>query len=419
MKAFCRDCFWTGEDAPRRCPSCGSPRIVAHAELTTLSIAHMDCDAFYASVEKRDRPELRDVPLIVGGGVRGVVTTCCYIARMSGVRSAMPMFKARKLCPQATILKPDFPKYVHESKRIMGMIRDLTPLVQTLSLDECWIDLSGTERLHGMPPALTLARLQARIEAEVGLTVSIGLAPNKFLAKVASELDKPRGFSVLGSEAAQVLAPKPANILPGVGPVFAATLEKAGYRTVGDLARADLKDLAEQFGSHGMALHKLAHGQDARMVNPGQGRKTISAETTFNTDYSDRETLEDILWPLCEKVARQLRKEGITGRVAVLKLRKTDFKIITRRRTLPAPTQTARTLFNAVRELLAAETDGTLYRLIGAGLSDFEPVGASGGDFFAGDETRALKHETAMDTLAAKFGKGALVTGRALKRDRE
>ncbi|MCE3289081.1 MAG: polymerase [Caulobacter sp.] len=415
MKAFCRDCFWTGDDARRRCPACGSPRIVAHDEVASLSIAHMDCDAFYASVEKRDRPELRDVPLIVGGGVRGVVTTCCYIARMSGVRSAMPMFRARKLCPQATILKPDFPKYVHESKRIMAMIRDLTPLVQTLSLDECWIDLSGTERLHGMPPALTLARLQARIEAEVGITVSIGLAPNKFLAKIASELDKPRGFSVLGSEAAQVLAPKPASILPGVGPVFAATLEKAGYRTVGDLARADLKDLADQFGSHGMSLHKLAQGQDARLVNPGQGRKTISAETTFNEDYSDRETLENILWPLCEKVARQLRKEGITGRVAVLKLRRTDFKIVTRRRTLPSPTQTARTLFNAVRELLAVETDGTLYRLIGAGLSDFEPAGASGEDFFAGDETRALKHETAMDKLAEKFGKGTLVTGRALK----
>ncbi|MDO9334887.1 MAG: DNA polymerase IV [Caulobacter sp.] len=415
MKAFCRDCFWTGDEAPRRCPACGSPRMVAHAELATLSIAHMDCDAFYASVEKRDRPELRDVPLIVGGGVRGVVTTCCYIARMSGVRSAMPMFKARKLCPQATILKPDFAKYVHESKRIMAMIRDLTPLVQTLSLDECWIDLSGTERLHGMPPALTLARLQARIEAEIGLTVSIGLAPNKFLAKIASELDKPRGFSVLGSEAAEVLAPKPVKILPGVGPVFAATLEKAGYRTVGDLARAELKDLAEQFGSHGMSLHRLAHGEDARLVSPGQGRKTISAETTFNEDYSDRETLENILWPLCEKVARQLRKEGITGRVAVLKLRRTDFKIITRRRTLPAQTQTARTLFNAVRELLAAETDGTLYRLIGAGLSDFEVAGASGADFFAGDETRALKHETAMDRLAEKFGKGALMTGRALK----
>jgi DNA polymerase-4 len=419
MKALCRDCFRTFDDAPRRCAGCGSPRVLAHDELTSLSIAHMDCDAFYASVEKRDRPELRDVPVIVGGGVRGVVSTCCYIARMSGVRSAMPMFKARKLCPQAVVLKPDFARYKAESQRIMSMIRDLTPLVQPLSLDEAWIDLSGTERLHGMAPAMTLARLQARIEAEIGLTVSIGLAPNKFLAKVASELDKPRGFSVLGSEAPARLASRSVSILPGVGPVLAASLERAGYRLVGDLARADLKDLAEQFGSHGMALHRLANGQDARLVNPGEGRKTISAETTFNTDIADRQALEDILWPLCEKVARQLRKEGITGRVASLKLRRTDFRIITRRRTLPTPTQTARTLFNAVRDLLAVEADGTLYRLIGAGLSDFEPAGASGEDFFAGDEKRALSHETAMDRLAEKFGKGALVTGRALKGARD
>jgi DNA polymerase IV len=416
MTAFCRDCFSTGgEPPPRRCPECGSPRIVAHAELDGLSIAHMDCDAFYASVEKRDRPELRDVPLIVGGGVRGVVTTCCYIARMSGVRSAMPMFKARKLCPQAVVLKPEFAKYRAESQRIMGMIRDLTPLVQPLSLDEAWIDLSGTERLHGMTPALTLARLQARIEAETGLTVSIGLATNKFLAKIASELDKPRGFSVLGSEAASVLADKPVSILPGVGPVMAAALEKAGYRKVGDLARADLKELATEFGSHGMSLHKLAQGQDARLVNPSEGRKTISAETTFNVDLSTGWELEDVLWPLCEKVARQLRKEGITGRVAVLKLRRADFRIITRRRTLPVPTQTAKTLFGVVRELLAAEVDGTAYRLIGAGLSDFESAGSSGEDFFAGDEQRALSHETAMDRMAEKFGQGALITGRALK----
>jgi len=416
MTAFCRDCFWTGgEPPPRRCPECGSPRIVAHAELDGLSIAHMDCDAFYASVEKRDRPELRDVPLIVGGGVRGVVTTCCYIARMSGVRSAMPMFKARKLCPQAVVLKPEFAKYRAESQRIMEMIRDLTPLVQPLSLDEAWIDLSGTERLHGMSPALTLARLQARIEAETGLTVSIGLATNKFLAKIASELDKPRGFSVLGSEAASVLADKPVSILPGVGPVMAASLEKAGYRKVGDLARADLKELATEFGSHGMSLHKLAQGQDARLVNPSEGRKTISAETTFNVDLSTVQALEDVLWPLCEKVARQLRKEGITGRVAVLKLRRADFRIITRRRTLPVPTQTAKTLFGVVRELLAAEVDGTAYRLIGAGLSDFESAGSSGEDFFAGDERKALSHETAMDRMAEKFGQGALVTGRALK----
>lgn len=418
MKALCRDCFWTGDDAPRRCPSCGSPRMLAHADLATLSMAHMDCDAFYASVEKRDRPELRDVPLIVGGGVRGVVTTCCYIARMSGVRSAMPMFKARALCPQAVILPPEFSKYRAESKRIFAKVRDLTPLVQPLSLDEAWIDLSGTERLHGAPPAMMLARLQAEIEAEIGLTVSIGLAANKFMAKIASEIDKPRGFSVIGGAESQAfLASRPVRILPGVGPVLAASLEKAGYRTVGDIAAADLRDLADRFGAHGLHLHKLAHGQDSRAVNPEQSRKTISAETTFNNDLSAINDLEDRLWPLCEKVARQLRAEGIAGRVAGLKLRTPDFRIITRRRTLPVPTQTARTLFNVARELLAAEPPGRSYRLIGAGLSDFIEAGSAEGDFFADAEKRSLKSETAVDALRARFGKGAVVTGRSLGRE--
>ncbi len=418
MKALCRDCFWTGDDAPRRCPSCGSPRMLAHADLATLSMAHMDCDAFYASVEKRDRPELRDVPLIVGGGVRGVVTTCCYIARMSGVRSAMPMFKARALCPQAVILPPEFSKYRAESKRIFAKVRDLTPLVQPLSLDEAWIDLSGTERLHGAPPAMMLARLQAEIEADIGLTVSIGLAANKFMAKIASEIDKPRGFSVIGGAESQVfLASRPVRILPGVGPVLAASLEKAGYRTVGDIAAADLRDLADRFGAHGLHLHKLAHGQDSRAVNPEQSRKTISAETTFNNDLSAITDLEDRLWPLCEKVARQLRAEGIAGRVAGLKLRTPDFRIITRRRTLPVPTQTARTLFNVARELLAAEPPGRSYRLIGAGLSDFIEAGSAEGDFFADAEKRSLKSETAVDALRARFGKGAVVTGRSLGRE--
>ena len=417
MKALCRDCLWTGDEAVRRCPSCGSPRLIAHEELANLSMAHLDCDAFYASVEKRDRPELRDVPLIVGGGVRGVVTTCCYIARMSGVRSAMPMFKARQLCPQAVILPPEFSKYRAESKRIFGKVRDLTPLVQPLSLDEAWIDLSGTERLHGAPPAVMLARLQAEIEAEIGLTVSIGLAANKFMAKIASEIDKPRGFSVIGGAESQAfLAPRPVRILPGVGPVLAASLEKAGFKVIGDIAAADLRELADRFGQHGLHLHKLAHGLDARVVNPDQSRKTISAETTFNHDLTAISDLEDRLWPLCEKVARQLRAEGIAGRVAGLKLRTPDFRIITRRRTLPIPIQTARSLFAVARELLAAEPAGRSYRLIGAGLSDFIEAGAAEGDFFAGDEQRSLRSETAVDSLRARFGKSAVVTGRSLGR---
>ena len=414
MSALCRDCFKRSQ-FERRCPACGSPRIVAHSELEALSIAHMDCDAFYASVEKRDDPSLRDQPVIVGGGKRGVVTTCCYIARISGVRSAMPMFKARQLCPQAVILKPDFTKYRTESRRIMEMVRDLTPLVQPLSLDEAWIDLSGTDRLHRGPPAEILARLQAKIEAEIGITVSIGLAPNKFLAKIASDLDKPRGFSVIGAaEAQSFLAPKPVGIIPGVGPAMIKSLEGAGFSKVGDLARADVKVLARRFGAQGLRLHDLAHGRDNRTVNPNEERKGISAETTFNEDLSSRSDLEDKLAPLCERVARQARAGGVAGRVVTLKLRRTDFKIITRRRALPVPTQTAKTLFAVGRELLAKEVDGRPWRLIGIGMADLIDADAVEHDFFAGAEQKALVEERAVDRLRARFGPNAITSGRAL-----
>ncbi|PXA86635.1 DNA polymerase IV [Caulobacter sp. D4A] len=416
MKALCRDCLWTGERKAPRCPSCGSPRTVFHDELGQLSMAHLDCDAFYASVEKRDDPSLRDKPVIVGGGKRGVVTTACYIARMSGARSAMPMYKALQLCPDAVVVKPNFAKYKHESALIMARLSNLTPLVQPLSLDEAWIDLSGTERLHGAPPAVMLAKVQREIEAEQNLTVSVGLAPNKFLAKIASELDKPRGFSAIGAaEAVAFLASKPVSILPGVGPATVTSLAGLGLRTVGDIANADLKMLAKELGAGGLRLHRLAHGEDARAVDPDSVRKTISAETTFNDDLFRREELEDQLWPLCEKVARQARREAVAGRVATLKLRTPDFKIHTRRRTLPVPTQTAQTLFQVARELLAAEPAGRSYRLIGAGLTEFVPAAGAADDFFAGDERRALKSETAIDALRGKFGLGAVVTGRALK----
>ncbi|MFN3514726.1 MAG: DNA polymerase IV [Phenylobacterium sp.] len=415
MSAFCRDCFARG-DFVRRCPTCGSPRVVAHTELETLSIAHMDCDAFYATVEKRDDPSLRDKPVIVGGGKRGVVTTCCYIARISGVRSAMPMFKARQLCPQAVIVKPDFQKYRAESRRIMEMVRALTPLVQPLSLDEAWMDLSGTERLHGAPPALTLAKLQARIEAEVGITVSIGLAPNKFLAKVASDLDKPRGFSVIGAaEARAFLAPRPVGLIPGVGPAMVRSLEGAGYRTVGDLARAEPKVLAKAFGAHGLRLHDLAHGRDNRPVNPNEGRKGISAETTFNEDLRGLPELEDQLAWLCDKVARHARANGLAGRVVTLKLRGADFRILTRRRAIAVPTQTARTLFAVGRDLLAKEADGRPWRLIGIGLAELVGADAVEHDLFADGERRALLGEKTADSLRARFGPSAVTSGRALR----
>jgi DNA polymerase-4 len=417
MKALCRDCIWTGEaPATRRCPSCGSPRLAAHAELFDLSMAHMDCDAFYASVEKRDRPELRDQPVIVGGGVRGVVTTCCYMARVYGVRSAMPMFKALAACPQAVVIKPDFAKYKAESKIIMGLLAELTPLVQPLSLDEAWMDLSGTERLHGAPPAVTLARVQARIEAQTGLTVSIGLAPNKFLAKIASDLDKPRGFSVIGAaEAQSFLAPRPVGLLPGVGPAMVKSLEAAGLRTIGDLAQWDQKDLAKRFGAQGLRLHDLAHGRDTRPVDPDQVRKGISAETTFNTDIAAYEALEDRLSPLCERVAIQARAAGVTGRVVTLKLKTPDFRLLTRRRALPEPTQTARTLFAAARELLRREADGRTFRLIGVGLSELSPATQGAGELFGGEEQRILTGEKTADAIRARFGPQALTRARALR----
>jgi DNA polymerase-4 len=415
MKAICRECLWTGNDPVRRCPACGSPRVACDPELDQLSIAHLDCDAFYASVEKRDRPELRDRPVIVGGGVRGVVSTCCYIARQSGVHSAMPMFKALKACPDAVVIKPDFSKYVFESERIFRFVGELTPLVQTLSLDEAWIDLSGTERLNGGPPALQLIRLQKRIEDETGLGVSIGLAPNRFLAKIASELDKPRGFSVIGkANAKALLAPKSIRILPGVGPVFGRTLVSDGYATVGDLAAADVRDLVKRYGETGLRLHELSHARDARAVNPEHDRRGMSAENTFNTDIADEAALEAELWPLCEKIASKARRDGVSSRVVVLKLRRTDFKIITRRKTLPEPVQTARALFAVGRELLKPEL-GRPYRLIGIGMADIQDADDAPEGLFASPERRVLKTETAIDALRQKFGATAVVAGRALK----
>ena len=417
MDGLCRDCFWTGPaEAKGRCAACGSPRLLRHAELFRLPIAHLDCDAFYASVEKRDRPELHDQAVIVGGGKRGVVTTACYIARTKGVRSAMPMFKALRACPEAVVLKPDFTKYRHESRRIMETLRRLTPLVQPLSLDEAWLDLSGTERLNGGPAAMVLARVQAEIERDVGITVSIGLAPNKVLAKIASDLDKPRGFAVIGAaEAKDFLAGRPATLLPGVGPAMADSLRKAGFSLIGDLAGADPKDLARRWGAYGLRLHDLAHGRDARTVEPNEARKGISAETTFEDDLTRLEDLEDRLWPACEKVASRIRAEGLAGRVATLKLKTADFRIVTRRRTLPAPIQTARMLFAATRELLRPEL-GPAYRLIGAGLSDFEDATDGPEDLFDRGEARARATEKSLDALRAKFGRDAVVSGRALRR---
>src|SRR5919198_3450710 len=252
MPGFCRDCRRDAPEHAVRCSACGSPRLLRHPEIDTLAIAHVDCDAFYATIEKRDDPSLADKPVIVGGGQRGVVLTCCYVARTYGVRSAMPMFEARRLCPRATIVRPRMEKYAEVGRAVRAHMRDLTPLVEPVSIDEAFMDLSGTERLHGMPPGKLLAIFAERVERELKITVSIGLAANKFLAKIASDLDKPRGFAVLGAaEAAAFLASNPVTTIFGVGKATQARLARDGYRTLADLQRAEEAELMRRYGSEG------------------------------------------------------------------------------------------------------------------------------------------------------------------------
>ncbi len=417
MPALCRACLHRFEAGPR-CPACRSPRVLRHPELDTLTIAHMDCDAFYASVEKRDNPALRDLPLIVGGGTRGVVSTCCYIARIKGVRSAMPMFQALKLCPEATVVRPRMEVYAAVSREIRAMMEALTPAIEPLSLDEAFLDLTGTARLHGAPPAVTLARLQARIEAELGLTASIGLSHNKFLAKIASDLDKPRGFSIIGqAETADFLRPKPVSLIWGVGTASQASLEAAGIRTIADLLRWERADLIARFGSMGDRLWHLARGQDQRRVARDEPMRSISAETTFDVDTADPDLLEGHIWRLSERVADRAKAKSLAGRTVTLKLKRADFRTLTRRVTLPGPVQTADALWRAGDGLFRAAGEVGPLRLIGVGMSDLcpEAEAQAEGDLLDPAAPQRAAAERATDAIRARFGRDAIIKGRALR----
>ncbi len=413
---LCRDCggaaFVSGV-----CSACGSRRSVAHPELNALSIAHVDCDAFYCSVEKRDNPAIRNKPVVVGGGRRGVVSAACYHARVYGVRSAMPMFQALKLCPNAVVVSGSMDKYAYEGGRIREMMRALTPLVEPLSIDEAFLDLTGTERLHGRSPAQSLIKLQNDILQEIGVTVSIGLSYNKFLAKTASDLDKPNGFAVLGEHDAQAfLAKQSVGFVYGIGPAFAAKLEKGGLRTIADVRRRTDKEMAQRFGDGGLRLARLARGEDHRRVNPVSDRKSVSAETTFNTDISDLEQLKDKLWQVCLKTADRSKAKNLAGRTVTLKLKTAQFKSISRRRTLQQPVQLADVIFSELEPLLEAEVDGVnSYRLIGAGISGLsEPVGDLA-DMLDLKSAKRGAAERASDIARAKFGSDAVTTGRGLR----
>lgn len=417
-KGFCRDCFAEVEAGRTRCPACGRPRLVFHAELHQLSIAHLDCDAFYAAVEKRDHPELRDKPLIIGGGKRGVVSTCCYIARIRGVRSAMPMFKAIKACPEAVVLRPDMAKYARVGREVHQMMRDLTPLVEPLSIDEAFLDLTGTERLHHASPAVTMARLQARIEKEIGITVSVGTSYCKFLAKIASDMDKPRGFSVLGrKEALEFLASKPVSLIWGVGKAFETRLVKDGIARIAQLQRMEESDLMARYGTMGRRLWRLSRGLDDRSVSSNNAAKSISSETTFFDDIRDAAELDRRLWPLCEKVAQRTKAADLSGQTVVLKLKTADFKTRTRSVTLPDPTQLAEVIYRVGAPLLAKEADGTAFRLLGIGLSQLADGDlADPPDMLDPKATRRAEAERAMDRVRARFGSDAIIKGRGIRK---
>lgn len=420
-QGLCRDCFAPVPEGAERCPVCRRPRLVFHPELHALTIAHLDCDAFYAAIEKRDNPELRDKPLIIGGGQRGVVSTCCYIARIRGVRSAMPMFKALAACPEAVVMKPDMAKYARVGREVRALMRDMTPLVEPVSIDEAFLDLTGTERLHHASAATSMARLAKRIEDEIGITISVGLSHNKFLAKIASDLDKPRGFAVIGrAETLSFLAAKPVSLIWGVGKALEAKLARDGITRIAQLQKMEENDLMARYGSMGRRLWRLARGEDFRHVEPGHEAKSISAETTFMRDISDVSELDRILWPLCEKVSRRAKAAGLSGSTVVLKLKTADFKTRTRNQTLHDPTQLAEVIYRIASPMLAREATGTKFRLLGVGISGLADGDiADPPDMLDPGAARRAAAERAMDRLREKFGDKSIGKGRGLGRQKQ
>ncbi len=422
MHTICRDCLSSVAAAETRCPQCRGPRLIRHRRLHELSIAHLDCNSFYAAVEKRDNPELADKPVIIGGGTRGVVSTACYVARIHGVKSAMPMFKALKACPKAVVIRPDMAKYAEVGKQVRELMKQLTPLVEPISIDEAFMDLTGTERLHGKSPVRALCELALKIENDIGITVSIGLSHTKYLAKLASDMDKPRGMFVIGpDECVEFLRDRPVSFIWGVGAAMQKKLHKDGIRLIGQLQRMEKNDLMRQYGSLGSRLYHLSRGEDARTVQGSSASKSISAETTFNSDITDYQQLEKKLWRLSERVSRRAKQDHMAGTTVVLKLKTDQFKTRTRNTSLSDPTALATRIFDAAKPMLEREVDGkTAFRLIGVGISNLAELDADAE--IGGLDQRADAHakvELAMDKLRDKFGTAAVEKGRGLKGDRK
>ncbi len=416
MQCICRNCSFQliAKQIGVRCPKCSSTRLINHPELNSLYIAHVDCDAFYASVEKRDNPKLNNKPVIVGGNKRGVVAACCYIARIKGVHSAMPIYKALEACPNAEVITPNMEKYTRVGQQIKKLMRQTTPLVESISIDEAFIDLTGTEKINNGNPAKTLINLTASIEKEIGITASVGLSYNKFLAKTASDIDKPRGFSIIGkTDALSFLEPLPVGSIWGVGKSIRSQLEKDGLSTIGELREITEQELTQKYGKIGKRLFYLARGEDNRTVQADTKAKNISAETTFPKNLQNLEDLLHRLWPLCEKVSNQLKNRDLAAGKITIKLKTSRFKILSRSHTLQQPTKFAEVLYQTSKTLLKSEANGTSYRLIGIGVSAFvDPKLADQPDLLGNSNEHIAKIEDTLDIVRKKFGAKSIKKGR-------
>ena len=416
ITSICRECLSTFDSKVLYCANCESLNLISHKEIEKLDIAHVDCDAFYASIEKRDNPKLKNSAVIIGGGKRGVVATACYLARIKGVRSAMPMYKALKLCPSAIIIKPNMSKYRDASRKIQNLMNQLTPLTEPISLDEAFLDLSGTKKLHKKIPAVLLAELSKKINQEVGISVSIGLSYNKFLAKICSDLDKPKGFSLLGrGDSKKFLSSQPVEILWGVGKILKRKLNDDGIKTISQIEELGIKEVINRYGSIGSHIYSLSQGKDLRRVVPQRQIKSISHETTFENDISDKEVLEKKLWSLCEKVSKRSKEKGLGGQTITLKLKTKECKLISRSCTIDEPTQIGELIFQNSKTLLDREDDKVKYRLIGVGISNLKDSELCDlYDLINISKTKNAKIEYAIDDIRNKFGKDLIKKGRSI-----
>lgn len=384
------------------------------------AILHVDMDAFYASVEQRDNLALRGKPVLVGhDGNRGVVSAASYEARKFGCRSAQPMSVAKRMCPAAIVVPGDMKKYQHISGHMMAILDDFSPLVEPISIDEAFVDLTGSERLLGDARGVAL-KIKQRIVDELSLTASIGLAANKFLAKLASDLNKPDGLTVIRAEdVATILPPLSVGKLWGVGPKTAERMEAIGIRTVGDLLRLSKQQLADRFGEMGDHFYRLSRGLDERTVTPDRDAKSIGHETTFGVDIADPDEVRTVLLHLTENVAWRLRQHGRRAGTVTLKIRFGDFQTITRASTFQSPTDLTKEIWHAGNELFGvwAKREFQPVRLIGISVSHLTDQPPQMSLFEHPADEKQRKIDSALDAIHSKFGKHAVRRGAPGKRE--